>query len=40
MARAEAAAEHFIRARELYQWALLREPGNAEARSELARSSP
>ena len=37
MARAEAAAEHFIRARELYQWALLREPGNAEARSELAR---
>lgn len=37
MARSQVAAEHYTSARELYQWALLRDPGNAEARTELAR---
>jgi type II secretory pathway component GspD/PulD (secretin) len=37
MARAEYAAEHFIAARELYQWALTRDPANAAARAGLAK---
>jgi hypothetical protein len=37
MARTQIASEHYISARELLQWALLRDPGNAEARTELAR---
>jgi type II secretory pathway component GspD/PulD (secretin) len=36
MARAEFAAEHFVAARELYQWALTRDPANAAARAGLA----
>ncbi len=38
MAHAEFEAQHYIAARELYQWALTRDPANATARAGLART--